>query len=145
MKAVKSKKAASELSEQELLNKLLADMTASVDPNKVFYVGTNQAGETIYRLAGKKLTSNQSSLLRNEAQMLQKMQLWKIFTETLKNEAHQRMWEGMKTLEDSHYGKTMLHAISVFTIIVDKLLQVQPETPKTHVYEPRPKLSTAQD
>lgn len=142
MRQVKSKKPAVEMSEQELLNKLLADMTSSIDPNKVFYVGTNQAGENVYRLAGKKLNSNQSSLLRNEAQMLQKMQLWKIFTETLKNEAHQRMWEKMVTLEDAHYGKALLHAVSVFTIIVDKLQQIQPEQPKTHMYEPRNRLST---
>lgn len=145
MKTAKSKKTASkyeELTEQEILNRLLAGMTASVDPNKIFYVGTNQAGETIYKLAGKKLAANQAATLRSEAQMLQKMQIWKLFTETLKNEAHQRMWEGMKTLDDSHYGKTLLHAISVFTIIVDKLQQIQPETPKTHVYEPRTRLST---
>lgn len=138
----KSKKEVSSLTEQEILNSLLAGMTASVDPNRVFYVGTNQAGETIYKLAGKKLPANQAATLRSEAQMLQKMQIWKLFTETLKNEAHQRMWEGMKTLDDSHYGKTLLHAISVFTIIVDKLQQIQPETPKTHVYGPQTRLST---
>jgi hypothetical protein len=143
MRQAKSKKLAVELSEQEILNKLLANMTSSIDPNKVFYVGTNN-GENVYRLAGKKLNAGQASLLRNEAQMLEKMQLWKIFTETLKNEAHQRMWEKMVTLEDSHYGKALLHAISVFSIIVEKLQQIEITPKPPHVYEPRPHLSTSE-
>lgn len=142
MKQAKSRKQEDRnLSEDEILNLLLAKKTKSIDPNRVFFTGTAQNGENIYRLAGKKLTPTQASLLKGEAQMLSHMQLWKIFTETLRNEAHLRMWEKMLSLEDSHYGKTLLHAISIFETIVEKLQNIAIEPQKPHAYGSKPTLS----
>lgn len=129
-------------SEEDILYELLSKKTKAIDPNKVFYVGASTDGNTIYRLAGKKLPDNVASQLRAEAQVIKKMTLWKILTETLRHEAHQRMFEKMQTLEDSHYGKTMLHNIGVQEIIIDKLCEIKSNQPNPHVYGERPKLST---
>lgn len=141
MKPEKSKKE-NNLTEKEILTTLLSEMTGAIDPNKVFYVGSNTAGEIIYKLAGKKLTPVQSSLLRNEAQMISKMQLWKIMTETLRNTARLKMFEKSETFDDMRWGKAMLYNVDVMETIVNKLQEIQPEKPKTHVYEPRNKAPT---
>lgn len=142
MKRVKSKKEISEFSEQEILQKLLSDKVKSINPNYVFQGIARADGQIDYRLAGKKLNPNQASLLRTEAQMLSKMELWKILTETLRNQAHLKLFEKMNSLEDSHFGKALLQSITVFETIVANVEKVQPETPKPHIYEPRQKLST---
>ena len=146
MKREKSK-SQSELSEKEILNKLLAEKFNSIDPNQVIFVGANTAppGEVVCRIAGKKINTNQASQLRNEAQMLKKMQLWKIITETLKNTARLKMFERSESFDDMKYGKSMLYSCDVMEQIVDKLCVIQLEPSKTHVYEPRndpSKLST---
>jgi hypothetical protein len=139
MKQAKSKKQVVELSEQEALTRLLGDKFNAIDPNKVVFVGTNSQGENVYRIAGKKLSPNQASLLRNEAQMIQKMQLWKVITETLKNTARLKMFEKSESFDDMRYGKAMLYNCDVMEQIVNKLAEVPTEQPKPHVYEPRPK------
>lgn len=136
------KKKLEELNEQEILQKLLADKVKSIDPNYVFSGIMGQDGSITYKLAGKKLNTNQVSLLRNEAQMFQKTQLWKIFTETLRNQAHLKLFEKMNSLEDSHFGKALLQSITVFETIMDNIQKVQIEQQPPHVYEPRQKLST---
>lgn len=145
MRQVKSKKLAVEISEQEILQKLLADKVKSIDPNRVFTGIVGPDGSITYRLGGKKLNSTQSATLRNEAQMLQKMQLWKVITETLRNQAHLKLFEKMNSLDDSHFGKAMLQCITVFETIVANIEKVQVEQPKPHVYGARPDLSTEQN
>ena len=140
MKRAKSEKQ-DDRTEEDILYELLAKKTRAIDPNKVFYVGTATDGSVIYRLAGKKLPDNIASQLRTEAQVIKKMSLWKILTETLRHEAHQRMFEKMVSLDDSHYGKTMLHSIGVFETIVDKLCELKSSQPAPHVYGKRPELS----
>ena len=140
MKQAKSAKQ-DDKSEEDILYELLSKKTKAIDPNKVFYVGASTDGNIIYRLAGKKLPDNVASQLRTEAQVLKKMTLWKILTETLRHEAHLRMFEKMVTLDDAHYGKTLLHSISIFETIVDKLCEISSTQPNPHVYGARPKLS----
>lgn len=135
---VKKQKNQDDRSEEDILYELLSKKTKAIDPNKVFYVGASTDGNTIYRLAGKKLPDNVASQLRTEAQIIKKMTLWKILTETLRHEAHQRMFEKMVTLDDAHYGKTMLHSIGVFETIVDKLYEIKSSQPNPHVYGKKP-------
>ncbi len=132
------KKSNDNRSEEDILYELLSKKTKAIDPNKVFYVGASTDGNIIYRLAGKKLPDNVASQLRTEAQVIKKMTLWKILTETLRHETHQRMFEKMVTLDDAHYGKTMLHSIGVFETIVDKLCEMKSTQPNPHVYGRKP-------
>lgn len=143
MRQAKSKKEENR-TEEDILYELLAKKTQAIDPNKVFYVGTATDGNMVYKLAGKKLPSNMASQLRTEAQVFKKMSLYKILTETLRHEAHLRMFEQMKTIEDSHYGKTMLHNIGVTETIVDKLCDIPAVAPAPQQYGSRPRMAQAE-
>lgn len=105
----------------EILYELLADKVGSVDPKQVFYSkvidrGQN-AGKYACMVGGKRLTPVQAKNLQDEVKMLEQTQLWKVFTETLKHEAHLRMFTNAKTTEDMFWGKAILHAISIFESI----------------------------
>lgn len=119
------RKVNNKMSENELLYALLKQKTGAVNPYDVFYfkVGQNSAGQEVktYHLGGKKITDHHASQLRADAKMFKKTYLYKVFTETLENEAKLHMFEGMKTLEDMHYGKALLHASSLFEKVVDIL------------------------
>lgn len=145
MRQAKSKKLDAELDEKDILRKLLSDNYNAIDPNKVCFVGKNTAGETVVRIAGKKIAPGQASQLRNEAQMLQKMQLWKVITTTLENTARLKMFEQSQSFDDMKYGKTMLYNVDVTKQIVTKLSEIPEEQALPHVYEPRPKLSTPEN
>lgn len=143
MRQVKSRKPAVEMSEDEILQKLLAYKVKSIDPNYVFQGIMGQDGATItYKLAGKKINPTQLATLRTEAQVFEKMQLYKIITETLRNQAHLKLFEKMNSLDDSHFGKAMLQAITVIETIVSNIEKAQIQEPQTHVYGQRPQLST---
>ena len=131
------KKITEEMSENEILYTLLSKKVGAVNPYDVFYFkdGQNSMGQkvTTYHLGGKKISDNQASQLRAEAKLLKATYLYKIITETLAHQAKLQMFEGMKTLEDMHYGKTLLHSIGVITAIVnslDEMPQVQLSTGK---------------
>jgi hypothetical protein len=125
--------------EEDILYELLSKKTKAIDPNKVFWIGVAGDGVTVaMKLAGKKLPDNVASQLRNEAQMLSKMTLWKILTETLRHTAHQQMFEQMKTLEDSHYGKTMLFNVGVQERIVKGLCDIEKYKQPPRIYSQRP-------
>lgn len=125
------------MSENEILYTLLSKKVGAVNPYDVFYFkdGQNSMGQkvTTYHLGGKKISDNQASQLRAEAKLLKATYLYKIITETLAHQAKLQMFEGMKTLDDLHYGKTMLHNIEVIRRIVealDDMPQVQLSTGK---------------
>lgn len=136
MTLAKSKKRVNyeELSEQEILQRLLSDKVKAIDPNYVFQGIMGNNGVIEYRLAGKKLTSTTVATLRSEAQVIQKMMLWKIFIETLRNQAHIKLFEKMNSLDDSHFGKALLQSITIFETIVDNVQKATVETPAPHVY-----------
>lgn len=142
MKPAKSKKLAVDMSEQEILQKLLADKVKSIDPNFVFQGIMGQDGQISYKLAGKKINPNQLATLRTEAQVFEKMQLYKIITETLRNQAHIKLFEKMNSLDDSHYGKAMLASILVVETIVSNIEKAQTQEHVPHNYAQGQKLST---
>ena len=123
-----SKKKPEELTENELLYKLLQDKVGLITPHNVFSFkeGQNSAGERIvnYSLAGKKIHPNQANTLRSEAKLIQDTLLFKVFTDTLSTLAHKDMFTEMKTLEDQHYGKAILTAVDIFQKIVESLVQM---------------------
>lgn len=115
--------------ENELLYALLKDKTGAVNPYNVFYfkVSQNSAGQEIktYHLGGKKIDMAHASQLRADAKMFKKTYLYKVLTETLENEAKLHMFEGMKTLDDLHYGKSLLHSVSIIRKIVGILDEME--------------------
>lgn len=129
------KKPTIETEERDLIFALLADKVGSVDPKDVFFAKKIEQGQHSGRytatLGGKKLTTNQLSQLQQEAGLFEQTLLWRLITNTLPHEAELRMFKGMKTLEDSHYGKAILHAVGVIEAIVDAIKNTMPEDTKS--------------
>lgn len=119
------KKNLKEMDEHELIYTLLADKVGAVDPKDVVYVkqveGGKNAGKYTVMLGGKKVTTNQLSQLQQEATMLEKTMLWKVFTNTLPHEAELRMFKLAKTEQDMAWGKAILHSVGVIETIVKAL------------------------
>lgn len=109
------------LSESELLYDLLWKKHNAVDISKVFYTNPLQDGSYDVKLGGKKIKENELANLRSEASIIQQTQLWKIMLETLKNTAHQHLFTQMKTLDDAHWGKAILYALSIEETIIKGL------------------------
>lgn len=122
------------MDEREILYTLLADKVGAVDPKDVFFAKRIESGKNAGKytalLGGKKLTPNQLSQLKQEVGLLEKMFWWKMFTATLPHEAELRMFKGMKTLEDSHFGKAILHAVGVAQTINDAIKNAAPDDTK---------------
>lgn len=123
-----------ELPERELIYRLLSEKVGSVNPHEVFFAKQLTAGTNVGKwsctLGGKKLTANQLGNLISEAMMLEKMQLWKVFRETLAHEANLRMFKLAKNERDLDWGKAMLHSISVFETIVKAIQDAHVDEPK---------------
>lgn len=117
------------LSESELLYDLLWKKHNAIDMTKVFYTKPLQDGSYDTKLGGKKLKDNELSNLRNEASIIQQTQLWKIMMETLKNTAHQHLFTQMKTLDDAHWGKAILYALSIEETILKGLEKAHVNVP----------------
>lgn len=131
MKQEKSKKVSKleQLDEHDLLISLLAEKTKAIDPNKVFWVGETKSGQVGYKLAGKSLTPQQAANLHTEAQVIAKMGLWKIMTETLRHTAHLKMFSKAENFDDMKWGKAMLYNIDVMETIVSKLESMEMKPP----------------
>lgn len=119
-----------EMSEHDILYTLLADRVGAVDPQDVFYAKKIEQGQNAGKytaiLGGKKLTANQLSQLQQEVGLIENTLWWKMVTNTLPHEAQLRMFKGMKTLEDSHFGKAILHAVGVMETINDSIKNTLP-------------------
>lgn len=120
-----AKKKPEDMDERDILFALLADKVGAVDPKDVFYAKKMESGPNTGKytatLGGKKLTANQLSQLQQEVGMIEQTLWWKMVTNTLPREAELRMFKGMKTLEDSHFGKAILHAVGVMETINDSI------------------------
>lgn len=121
----KKKEKFAEMTESELLYELLWKKYGAINIEKIIYVGKLATGGFEIRLGGKKLKETDLQNLKDEASMIQRTQLWKMMTEAKKNSAHTHLFTGMKTLEDSHWGKSILYAISIDEVILEALSQVE--------------------
>lgn len=110
-----------DITQDEVLHTLLAGMVGTVDPHSIFYAKVIERGQNAGKygcsVGGKRINPIQVKNLQDEVKMLEQMQLWKIFTETLKHEAEMRMFTHAKTTEDMFWGKAILHSISIFKSI----------------------------
>ncbi len=122
-----------EMDRDELLYTLLAQKVGAVDPQSIFYAKLIERGENAGKysclIGGKRLTPNQAKNLQAEAKMLEAMQVWTLFTNTLRHEAQMRMFERSKTTEDMFFGKAILHAVGVFETILESIKQAQIDAP----------------
>lgn len=121
----KSKADLEALDTQSLIYELLANRVGAVNPNEVFYAKKietgKDAGKWSATLGGKKLSPSQFVNLREEAKTFEKMELWKLITQTLSHEANLRMFKGAKTTEDMYFGKAILHAVGVIETMVNAI------------------------
>jgi hypothetical protein len=72
---------------------------------------TSPQGEIF--MGGKPIPENELGVLKAEAAELKKMKIWKVLTETLREQAMQAMFEKAKNWEDMLNGKNILYAIGV--------------------------------
>lgn len=99
------------------------------DKQSILTVQKDQkTGATLKLLLGKEEIPPQLlSALKVEAGALSNMSLWKVFQETLKDQAHQIMFEKSETFEDLRSGKMMLYNLDVQKNIVDLLQNLKLE------------------
>lgn len=115
-----------DLDAENLLLKLLAEKVGSIDPSSVFSYDKNTG---ICKVGGKKITENQLANLKQEALLLKKGELWRIFTETMAYEAQMRMFTLAKNEHDMAWGKSILHAVGIFQNIVERVEFAVPAGP----------------
>lgn len=115
-------KKVNDMDADELIFKLISEKVGSVDPEEIFFAKAIDAGPNAGKysalLGGKKITSNQLTNLQQEALLLSSMEIWKIFTNTLRHEAELRMLRLAKNERDMDWGKAIMHSVGVFEHIV---------------------------
>lgn len=113
------------LNQDELFNSLTSRLYNTPDPAYVLTV----AKEIGVPMLGGKLISPDIGRLQNELKVLEQLSLWKIYTETLKDQAQRLMFNESKCFEDMRAGKMLLHGLSLIDKI-NKTIQQSP-TPTT--------------
>lgn len=102
-----------------MLYELLSPLLNAPTPDLVWNTTYNQRSQTyISTLGGKKLTQNQSSQLQKEAEFISKTELFSVMCETLKVDAHRRMFETSQNLEDIFAGKMLLYALDIIEKVI---------------------------
>jgi hypothetical protein len=74
-----------------------------------------------FYLKGKELNLLDLKNLREEVKYLKETMIWKILTNSLKEEARKSMNENALNFDDMRQGKLLLYAISLQEKIIDKL------------------------
>lgn len=118
-----------EMTESELLYELLWKKYGALDPEKIIYAARVEGGGYQLSLGGKKIKETDLQLLKDEASMIQRTQLWKMMNEAKKNAAHTYLFKGMKSMDDSHYGKTMLYNMSIDDLVLEALSHAEVKAP----------------
>lgn len=89
-----------------------------IDPQEV--ITKNNAGMPF--INGKKITSQEMKLLRDEVKIIKQTKVWKIITDSVVDQARKVMFESCQSYEDLQCGKLMLYNIGVQKNIL-KLLE----------------------
>lgn len=124
-----------EMTRDEILYELLADMVGSVDPKSVFFAKRIEAGKEAGKygitIGGKRITPVMAKNLQDEVRMLEQTQLWRLITETLKHQAQLSMFANAKTTDDLFWGKAILHSIGIIETIATsiKSAEISPASP----------------
>lgn len=109
-----TKRKLEELDESELLYELLWKKHNAIDKGKVISSETLQDGSFLVKIGGKKMTQNEINNLQSEAKMIEGTRMWGLLLETATAAAEDSIFKQSKVIEDVHYGKAVLLAISIF-------------------------------
>lgn len=88
-------------------------------------------------LNGKRLVDKDIVEFQNEIKVLEKLRIWRVYTETLRDQAKQRMFEKSVTYDDMWSGKMMLKNWEVVEDI-NKLIKTWKPIEPIHKIVPKP-------
>ena len=100
----------------ELVNKRISELLGFVDEN--FIVTFNEKTGIVF-VGGERITPEQAQNLKQEAELIKTLQIWKIFQNSIGDMARKTMFEKSMTFEDLRSGKMMLYNLSILKKIVD--------------------------
>ena len=97
-----------------IVNKLLEGTLCAVNPYQVIRIDDKLNKAFI---DGKELTKEEIKLLKDEIFALRQSRLWKIFSNTIAEQARKVMFEKSLNFEDMYAGKMMLYNLDVLNKI----------------------------
>lgn len=103
---------------KEGLDKHLASLLKSVDPNDVFTA--DKSGQNLY-LGKRVIETRELQELKGDVTYFKKSNLWKVINETVRWLAMEVMFTKSESFEDMRQGKAYLHALSVFENIIFRI------------------------
>lgn len=104
--------------DQQLIGTLISKI-GPVDMTKIIAADRLPTGKYIIKLNGRRATDIEVDNLKREVEMFEQTSLYKMWTETLRYQAQQQMFEKSSKAEDVFVtGKLFLHAISTIEHIV---------------------------
>ena len=106
---------------QKIFNLLNKHLYCTVEPDSIITTGKINGKEILY-LHGKALEEAEIKNLQQEIKHLKSLWIWKIMTETLKDQAQQVMFVKSKDFNDMVAGKMMLYNLGVQERII-KLIE----------------------
>ena len=106
---------------QKIFNLLTKHLYCTVEPDAVMTSGKINGKEVLY-LHDKALEEAEIKNLQQEIKHLRSLWIWRIITETLKDQAQQVMFTKSKDFNDMVAGKMMLYNLGVQERII-KLIE----------------------
>ena len=104
--------------DQQLIGTLISKI-GPVDMGKVIAADRLPTGKYLIKLNGQRITDIEADNLKHEVEMFEQTSLYKMWTETLRYQAQQQMFEKSGKPDDVFVtGKMFLHAISTIEHIV---------------------------
>lgn len=94
---------------RRLKNWLLKELVLQVRAEDVF----TYSPKGVLYLAGNPLTEGEIRSLQSEVRLLEETRLWKVYQNTLSEQAKDRMFEKAQSYEDMWSGKLMLKNLEV--------------------------------
>ena len=99
----------------ETENGLLKNLLCAVVPEDIFLI--DKSGK-IY-LGGYAITDKELKSLQEEISYLEKTRIWGVLTNTIANDARQRMFENAISFDDMRAGKMTLYAIALMKKVIN--------------------------
>ncbi len=101
---------------QRLINYLLSHVVKVIIPKDII----RESKDGIY-LGETKITDLEIRALSAEAKALEKMRIWSIMNETVKQLSFEKGWKNATTMEQLNTAKTMYHVLDLQNSIIKSL------------------------
>lgn len=101
---------------QKLINWVLSSVVRVVTPQNVI----RDIGGVLY-LGKNKVTKEELTSLKAEANALDSMRLWLIINESIKQTAYERGWRDSKTMDEVNAGKIQYNVLSTQQSIINTI------------------------